>query len=243
MNESTMAGRGVLESAFTLLDALTERDEMGLAQLAAATGLPKTTAHRLLGQLVSEGAVQRRTGRYRLGPRVFQLGQTWQPAGLLRAAATRPLGQLAATTDRGGFSVTVPERGRPMLVAAIGREIDEVFPLRAGVLLPPGSAAQQILAVSDPKLVPPEGYSSRQWQRLVDTARDRDLADHLDTRLGLSCVAAPIRDLDRKVVAALAATTTDPEQIPALVDAVRRSAGLITTNVARLIRSNHLDSF
>lgn len=43
------AGRGVLEGAFSLLEALAGVDEAGLSDLAVRAGLPKATAHRLLG--------------------------------------------------------------------------------------------------------------------------------------------------------------------------------------------------
>ncbi|MER6899719.1 helix-turn-helix domain-containing protein, partial [Amycolatopsis sp. NPDC000740] len=50
------AGRGVLEGAFLLLEELARNGEAGPTQLAAATGLHKATAHRLLDQLVGVGA-------------------------------------------------------------------------------------------------------------------------------------------------------------------------------------------
>ena len=47
-------GRGVLEGAFALLEALRQHgDEAGVTELAVACGVPKSTAHRLLEQLVA----------------------------------------------------------------------------------------------------------------------------------------------------------------------------------------------
>ncbi|ONI79900.1 hypothetical protein ALI144C_24540 [Actinosynnema sp. ALI-1.44] len=65
------AGRGVLDGAFLLLEALARFGEAGPTQLAAATGLPKATTHRLLDQLTGLGAVRREAGRYRIGSRMF----------------------------------------------------------------------------------------------------------------------------------------------------------------------------
>ncbi|MFI9408175.1 IclR family transcriptional regulator [Nocardia sp. NPDC052316] len=243
MNEATMekaalGGRGVLEGAFALLEALADGDELGLTQLASAAGLPKATAYRLLNQLVAEGAVQRRSGRYQIGPRVFRLGQTWQPARLLRAASARPLGQLTATSDRGGFSLAVTDRGHTMLIGGIGREIDAVFPLRAGTLLPSGTAAEQVLAIGHPNHQPPEGFSPREWSRQVTLARERGLAYDTDlSRFGLACVAAPVRGPGGEVVAALAATVGELNRLPALAEAVLRTAGLVSANLTRLLRS------
>ncbi|WP_194836933.1 IclR family transcriptional regulator [Nocardia sp. XZ_19_369] len=243
MNEATMekaalGGRGVLEGAFALLEALAHGAELGLTQLASAAGLPKATAYRLLNQLVAEGAVQRRSGRYQIGPRVFRLGQTWQPARLLRAASARPLGQLTATSDRGGFSLSVTDRGHTMLIGGIGREIDAVFPLRAGTLLPSGTAAEQVLAIGHPNHQPPEGFSHREWSRQVTLARERGLAYDTDlSRFGLACVAAPVRGPGGEVVAALAATVGELNRLPALAEAVVRTAGLVSANLTRLLRS------
>ncbi|WP_084655323.1 IclR family transcriptional regulator [Nocardia altamirensis] len=236
---SAMGGRGVLEGAFALLEVLAHGDEKGLTELASDAGLPKATAYRLLNQLVVEGAVQRRSGRYQIGPRVYRLGQTWQPARLLRAASARPLGQLTAASDRGGFSLSVTDRGNTMLIGGIGREIDEIFPLRAGVLLPSGTAAEQVLAIGHPTTTAPEGFSLREWNRQVTLVRERGLAFDTDmSRFGLACVAAPVRGPSGEVVAALAGTLSELQRIPALAEAVLRAAGVVSANLTRLLRSH-----
>ncbi|MGA5252515.1 helix-turn-helix domain-containing protein [Streptomyces pseudogriseolus] len=66
----------MLEGAFALLEALRQHgDEAGVTELAVACGVPKSTAHRLLEQLVALGAVERRGARYRLGAQLYRLGQ------------------------------------------------------------------------------------------------------------------------------------------------------------------------
>ncbi|QIS18775.1 IclR family transcriptional regulator [Nocardia terpenica] len=237
--ERTIGGRGVLEGAFALLEALVYEQEAGLTELSMSSGLPKATAYRLLGQLIEEGAVQRRAGRYRLGPRMFRLGQTWQPAQLLRTAVAHPMRQLVAATDRGAFTLSLTDRGDTMLIASVNREIEEAYPFRPGTLLPPGTAAEQILTAAHPNPIPPEGFSSPEWRRLTATARDRGMAYDLDThRYGVACVAAPVRGPSGEVVAALAATVFEPDRIPALAHAVQQAAGLVTTHLARLLRSS-----
>ncbi|MEV5835276.1 helix-turn-helix domain-containing protein [Nocardia sp. NPDC052112] len=234
-----IGGRDVLEGAFALLEALAHGNEMGLTRLASAAGLPKATAYRLLNQLVAEGAVQRRGGRYQIGPRVFRLGQTWQPAQLLRSASARPLRQLTAASERGGFSLAVSDRGHTMLIGGIGREIDEIFPLRPGVLLPPGTAAEQVLAFGQPNPTPPDGFSAREWRRHVTTSRDADLAYDTDmSRFRLACVAAPVHGPGGEIVAALAATVAEVRRIPAVAEAVKRAAGSASTNLTKLLRSH-----
>ncbi|MCO1574239.1 helix-turn-helix domain-containing protein [Crossiella sp. SN42] len=102
----------MLEGTFVLLAELARLGEAGPAELAAATGLPKATAHRLLVQLLALGAVQRRSGRYRMGPRMAELGQAWQPDPALRAAAEVPLRQLATAVRGERISVAVVAEAR-----------------------------------------------------------------------------------------------------------------------------------
>src|ERR1700740_3351864 len=69
------AGRGVLDGAFAVLDALADADEgLGLTALTRASGLAKTSAHRLAQQLVTLGAVQCVEQRYYVGPLMLRIG-------------------------------------------------------------------------------------------------------------------------------------------------------------------------
>lgn len=88
----TRANRGVLDGAFAVLEALANAHAgLGLTDLARASGLAKTSAHRLAEQLVALGAVQRVGQRYYIGARMRRLGQRWQPDPLLRQAAQAPV--------------------------------------------------------------------------------------------------------------------------------------------------------
>jgi len=232
VGERPAGGRRVLDGAFALLEALGHGEEVGLTRLAADAGLPKATAHRLLDQLAALGAVQRRAGQYRLGSRMFRFGQAWQPAQSLRAAAARPLRQLAMATNAAGFCLAVPDGDAVMLVAGIGREVNEVFPLRAGTVLPPGTAAELILATATDVQEPPHRCSGHEWARRVGDARRAGLAyDHEKRFVPLVCVAAPVRTPDGRIVAALAASMLDATRLPSLAEAVRRAAGIISGNL------------
>lgn len=206
-------GRSVLDGAFAVLDVLSDGTAWGLTALASAADLPKATAHRLLDQLVGQGAVQRWSGRYQLGPRVFRLGQAWRPAQQLRAAAARTIGSLAAGIDRGGFSLSVLDRGEVMVITGIGREVDELVALRAGTMLPADTAAGRVLAPG--ARAPEVAYDTESW-------------------LPLACVAAAVRAPTGEIVAALAATTFDRHQLSALTEPVRRAAAMVSTNLTRL---------
>ncbi|WP_405791255.1 helix-turn-helix domain-containing protein [Streptomyces sp. NBC_00029] len=235
MARSGAEGRGVLEGAFALMEVLAQGEEVGLTRLAADAELPKATAHRLLGQLIALGAVQSRAGRYRLGARTFRLGQAWHPARALRAASARPLRELASAGGRPSLSLSVAEAGRTIVVGGLRGEVDDVFPLRSGVVLPPGSAAELILAASAPVGEPPEGRTAASWAREVAQAGERGLAfEYGQCVAALSCVSAPVRSASGQVVAAVAATGLDAGRIAALGESVARAAAMISANLARL---------
>lgn len=70
------AGRSVTSRALAVLDAFdSSTPRLSLSEIAARSGLPLTTAHRLLGELAAWGALARRSdGRYEVGRRLWELG-------------------------------------------------------------------------------------------------------------------------------------------------------------------------
>jgi DNA-binding IclR family transcriptional regulator len=79
----SMVGRtAVVLQAFDL-----RHPSLGLSELARRSGLPKATVHRLAGQLVDNGFLERDGDAYRLGVWLFELGQRVQRSRVLRDAA------------------------------------------------------------------------------------------------------------------------------------------------------------
>ncbi|HET7306184.1 MAG TPA: IclR family transcriptional regulator [Segeticoccus sp.] len=76
-----------VERAFTLLETMAEHGgRMGLSQLAAQSGLPLPTIHRLVRTLVDLGYLwQDTTRQYALGPRLIRLGD--RASGMLTVFA------------------------------------------------------------------------------------------------------------------------------------------------------------
>lgn len=69
------AGVSVLSRAVRVLEAFDPgvRD-LSLTQIARKSGMPASTAHRIVGELVSHGLLERMsTGRYRIGLRLWEL--------------------------------------------------------------------------------------------------------------------------------------------------------------------------
>jgi DNA-binding IclR family transcriptional regulator len=92
------AAPSVLWKAFDVLGAFSHRSRvLTLAAIAARSGLPKSTAHRVLAMLVEVGAVEQVPGGYQLGLRMFSLG-VLGPEAALRAAALPHLEELHRVT-------------------------------------------------------------------------------------------------------------------------------------------------
>jgi DNA-binding IclR family transcriptional regulator len=94
-------GTQAILRAIRLLKVLSEADaELTLYQLSSATGLTKTTAHRLLAALESEGFITRGvdSGTYQLGPAVIALGTRALRTSDLRVAVRQDLIHVAETT-------------------------------------------------------------------------------------------------------------------------------------------------
>ena len=74
-----------------LLEALAkiETSTFGVTEVAAAIGVPKSTAHRLLKTLEEHGFVARAGSRYRMGGRLVELGEA---ARLHRPGPARRIG-------------------------------------------------------------------------------------------------------------------------------------------------------
>lgn len=93
------SGRGVLETGSLVVEAVANaRRGLGVTALADRTGLPKSTVHRVVGQLTDSGLLERVGQRYFIGATVGRWGRSHRPAPELHQAALLPsvrLGQLS----------------------------------------------------------------------------------------------------------------------------------------------------
>jgi DNA-binding IclR family transcriptional regulator len=95
------AGAQAVLRAISLLKAFPpDRPERDVAELASVAGLSRSTTHRLLAALESEGLVARVEGsnRYRLGPETVVLGARALRGVRLRETVRQELQQLAEET-------------------------------------------------------------------------------------------------------------------------------------------------
>jgi DNA-binding IclR family transcriptional regulator len=98
--DAAPGGVAALERGLSILEAFEpDRAVLSLAELAALTGLYKSTILRLCASLLRFGYLHRLPdGRYRLGAAVFRLGRIYQGSFHLRDAVEPALRNLVART-------------------------------------------------------------------------------------------------------------------------------------------------
>jgi DNA-binding IclR family transcriptional regulator len=188
--------RGVLGGAFAVLDALTHADDgLGLTALARASGLAKTSAHRLAEQLVGLGAVQCVERRYYIGQRMERIGQCWQPDPLLRRSAKQPVHALAVHS-RAAVALQILHEHRLRFVCAAAPRGHDYVPAPSDTASIAHTAAGRVLYAGQPAgdVALPDCWSRREWRNLRRSIRDPDVTvlDRQDAVPGICCVSAPV---------------------------------------------------
>jgi IclR family acetate operon transcriptional repressor len=139
-----------VERAFELLERLSDAGgELGLTELASATGLPLPTIHRIIRTLVAGGYVRQESSRrYALGSRLIRLGDS---ASHMFGARARPF--LASLVDAIGetASLAVLDGDDVVHVAQVPSPQPARTRVEAGSRVPPhATAAGRILLAAMP---------------------------------------------------------------------------------------------
>lgn len=144
---------GVLERVTLIIDCLGEAPgQLTLEDVAAATGLPRSTAFRLLGQLCGLGWVRHDAEGYVLGPRLAYRSST--AFETLRAAASPVLNDLASKTGLVAH-LGVMQDGFVDYVDRIGIGAEPAVPSRIGtrIFAPEAASGLAILSRLEPEEV------------------------------------------------------------------------------------------
>jgi DNA-binding IclR family transcriptional regulator len=192
----TTGGRTVLDGAFSVLDALAHADEgLGLTALARASGLAKTSAHRLAEQLVTLGAVERCSHRYFVGQRMMRIGQRWQPDPVLRRCAQRPV-HVLAVQSRAMASLRILHDNRLRYICAAVPDGHAYMPDHLDPESIARTATGRVLYAAQPpgEVALPDCWTQREWRELRDSLADPrvTVVDHQDAVPGVCCVSAPV---------------------------------------------------
>ena len=196
-----------------------EEAEIGISSLAKRLGLAKSTVHRLAVTLSAEGFLEQNpeNGRYRLGLSLFTLGALARRR-MDVSNVSRPL--LGVLRDKTQEAATLAILSRTSIMYLHNLESGQAIGIRAyiGDLKPAHCTAEGrvMLAYSPPAVVAEvlkEGLAARTpktitdpeaFTRALDEVRLAGYAiDDEESEAGMRCIAAPVRDISGKVIAAV----------------------------------------
>ena len=245
---SRSATLGSVANGARVLKAFTPNErEWGVTDLARRLGIAKSTAHRLLATLTDEGLLEQdsTTGRYRLGLIIFDLAAAAQSVDL-HEAVMAPMTDLR---NRTGETVQVAVLdGREVVYV---ERLDSPNTLRLFLEVGRRNSAHStgcgkaLLAFLSPDQLE---RTLRNWKLSAKTPHTitdiatlrKDLADarrrgysinRRESEAGVISVAAPIRDVSGRAVAAISvagpAERLEPHELP-LAQATIEAAALIS---------------
>jgi len=237
---ATEPGTQAIDRAAELLVRVVESGRpLAVGELAEHSGLPKSTTSRLVGALERRGLVQRSADRGRLSPGPVLLRFAHRDGGQSLVELAAPVLERLATETRETVNLAVPgplgaehldQRDSEHFVGVtnwVGRRVPQhvgangkIFMAFAAAPIPTPLARFTSRTITDRAALEAE----------LDRVRARGYATAVDElELGLAAIAAPVRDADDAVVAALSISgpTTRfnakrrAELVPALLEQAR----------------------
>lgn len=236
-----------VDRAMAILCQYSQRvKELGVTELSRLLDLPKSTVHGLVKTLEARGFLARNTenGKYRLGLKIYELGMAYS-TGIELQTAAKPVAQALSAKYCKSVHVAIYAGGMAVFVMKAEHQEYLMAVPRSGLSFPahstaagkvllahlPGAELEKYLAedlypltrrtITDAKFLSPE----------LERVKSRGYAvDNEETFSGIGCVAAPIRDQSRQVVAAISLSglvsevlgESQPQMVSDVIDSARR---------------------
>lgn len=243
------ATNSVLGKTRAILEAFSFDDvDLSLTELARRTGVPKATVYRLCQGLLAWGVIERSGSNYRLGLRLFEIGQRVAFQRILREAARPYMEDLFHTTKdtvhlavRSGFEVLYVEKivghtdvrpsriaGRmPLYCTATGKAI---------LAFSPSSILDQVIGTGLRRRTGNTITSAARLRREMEKVRANRLAIEVEElRLGYLSVAVPLFGSSGLVVGAMSVTSpTFRANIDRVAPVLRKTGRQVTHDLQNL---------
>lgn len=240
----------VIDRAVKLLDCFTfDKPELSVGEVSVATGLHKSTAHRILMAMEYNGLVEqnRETANYRLGIKLFKLGHLAVARLNLRDVAKSYLRALMEETGETAHLAILYTDEVLYFEKVEGPHVLRM-PSRVGRHIPTyctsvGKAMLSSLDETEVRRIV-QSHPIRRYtpstakgvaELLVELKRTRKrgyAVDNEEFELGLRCVGAPIRDHTGEMVGAISVAGPSArltrKKIPAVGNAVMKIAAAIS---------------
>lgn len=240
-----------LIKAFALLQAMVDRGgSLTLAELSRLGSIPKPTAHRLLSNLADLGMVREDgQGSYSLGLQCLVLGNAFLDGLDLRREARVVLGELMEKT---GETCHLGVRDVDRIVYIEKVESPQAVQLRSGVgftaplystalgkvMLAYGNEAdvERLVGQGLEKRTPNTIVDAISIQSEIEKVRKLSFAtDDLENEEGIRCVAAPVFDHRKEVIASISLSGPEHriplERLEDLATEVKAAAACLSEKV------------
>jgi len=231
------AGVQVLHKTIDILDALRHApDGMSLAQLSAQSGMPKPTVYRILVTLESRGYLERAAdASYRISRKLFEepRDSTFEQR-LVRAA--RPVMEKLAVTCKETLNLGVLDGGEVLVIETVESQQAVRMSSKIGNRRYPHSTALGKILLSDlperevlrlirskgmPKFTPATIVREKDLIVELERVRTQGYAlDNMENEPDGRCIAGPVMNDQRKVIASLSISGPVPRMTMARVKAM-----------------------
>ncbi|SME90585.1 IclR family transcriptional regulator [Streptomyces sp. Amel2xC10] len=244
-----------VDRAISVLEILAQRGEAGVSEVAGEIDVHKSTAFRLLGALEARGLVEQagERGKYRLGFGIVRLAgavtgriditQQSRPVCERLAEEIGETVNIAVMQER--YAINLYQVRGPGAVTA-HNWVGQLTPLHATssgkILLAHLPARERAALLTDAglkKVTPHTITAKTKLEKNLAEARERGYAWTLEElEIGLHAMAAPIRDREGQVVAALSASGPSyrftEERLHELAPLLLKGAGEISHRMGHL---------
>lgn len=221
-----------------------------LGQVSSRSGLPRSSVHRILQQLVDAKWLQRDDSEYTLGLRMFEIGSRVVHRTRLTDAARPFMQDLCAGTGQVVHLAVLDEQD-VVYLEKIGGAFADKLPSRVGGRLPAHctSVGKALLAYSRRSIL--DGYLERGLARRTGASiatpesleaemvriRTAGYATERDEAVpGVACVAAPVLEFDTAVAAVSVCGPRDHVRVEDLKYRVMWTAAEISRRLTTTVR-------
>jgi IclR family acetate operon transcriptional repressor len=245
-----------LERALALLMALARSDRASLTELSLRSGIPASSAHRLLMTMQADRfvAFDDTTGDWSIGVEAFRTGSSFVRRNQVTEVARDTMRGLVEQTGESA-NIAMPDRGEVVFVG----QVESTQPIRAffapGVRTPmhasgigkallatmPRAKAERTLLATGLRAFTPRTLASPQALfEDLDRIRDRGWSvDDEERNLGMRCVAAPIFNAYGEAVAGISVSgpsgRIDADRVGEFGPMVRRAAATVTEGIGGIV--------
>ncbi|CAM3222982.1 IclR family transcriptional regulator [Deinococcus saxicola] len=241
-----------LERGLNVLTSLAELGQASLTQVAKAAGLSASTTYRLLETLRQGGFVEweERSGLFSVGVRSYQVGAAFAGRNTLMNAAQSEMISLVGDLGETANLAVLRENEAVYIHQVEGSQLVRMFAqLGAGTLLNCSGVGKVLLAWHGEEDVAerlgPQPYAAftpnsittlPAYLKELQNVRTQGYAlDDEEREIGVRCMAIPLRDHTRQVVASLSISAPTSrfsrEQVPAFYKRMEAASRVISARL------------